>query len=184
YRIRYRWSLEVPYITVGKYIWMTQTKIDYEDNKKQNWSTALRYNGVDGTDGQSGTGYTVISTNPIQSIAVGSDGIASIEREYDVTIKAKLNATELSATVNGANPTSENQYSVGVPTVLPVGIEASRKNNNTITFKVTAGTVFTESPETIVIPVKISTGLIEMDTSFVLAPIFTADDAESLDLKS
>src|SRR5699024_3817800 len=53
-----------------------------------------------------------------------------------------------------------------------------------ITFKVTAGTVFTESPETIVIPVKISTGLIEMDTSFVLAPIFTADDAESLDLKS
>lgn len=183
-RIPSGWSLEVPDIVVGEYMWMTQTKVDYEDNIEQNWSKPLRYTGVDGTDGQTGTGYTVISTNPIQSIAVGSDGIASIEKEYDVTIKARLNTTELSATVNGANPTSVNQYSVGVPTVLPVGIEASRKNNNTITFKVTAGTEFTESSETMVIPVKVSTGLIEMDTSFVLSPIFTADDAESLDLKS
>lgn len=142
------------------------------------WSV-VKIKGENGTNGQAGTGFSVVISNPIQSVAVGSDNTTSSELNYSVTIDVYSNSTQLSP-MN--SPLTESGYRIEVPTSPLTGIQVTKLNGNTLNYKITSGTVFNSQAITSMINVYAGLSETNLKTSFVIFPVNTAEDAESLTL--
>lgn len=137
---------------------------------------------IKGEDGASGTGYTVVSHNPMESLAVGSDGVASIEKDFFVQIDVFMNATQLTATSNAI--LQANQYKINLPVSPLPGITIAKSGHNALRFRVAAGTVFPRDSVLTEIEVVAGLGQTALKSSFVIAPVWTAEDAQVLTLTS
>lgn len=142
------------------------------------WSV-VKIKGENGTNGQAGTGFSVVISNPIQSVAVGSDNTTSSELNYSVTIDVYSNSTQLSP-MN--SPLTASGYRIEVPTSPLTGIQVTKVNGNTLNYKITSGTVFNSQAITSMINVYAGLSETNLKTSFVIFPVNSAEDAESLTL--
>ena len=136
---------------------------------------------IKGEAGVSGLGYTISSSNPVYSIAVGSDNIASIASEASVSINIYKNGTLMAAT-NSATPT-DNQFHVVLPTALPSGISVSKLSANTLKFNIASGTSITET-KNIQIALIVGAELTEMVSVFSVIPVASAEDGLVLALSA
>lgn len=140
------------------------------------WSV-VRIKGETGPAGANGTGLSVISNNPVQSLAVGSDGIASIATEYLVSLSVFNNATPLSPM---AEPLIDGGFTIVTPASPLTGITVTKINGNTLKYSVAPGTNFGDVSVTSTIDIKIGAANTIVKTTFVIIPIMTAEDSQSL----
>lgn len=155
-------------------IWMAVRTV--KNGVSGTWSI-VKIKGKDGIDGQSGTGYSVTTNNPIQSIAVGSDNTTSSELNFTVTISAYNNSTSLTPM---AIPLTDSGYMIDIPASPMAGITVTKINANTLNYKISSGTVFGSSSVTSLINVYVGVAETNLKTSFVIFPVSEAEDAQSL----
>lgn len=137
---------------------------------------------IRGEAGEPGLGYTVVSNNPIYSIAVGSDGIASIAKQATVTVNIYRNALLLSPAPTSID-LNDNQFFIVLPTSLPSGITVVKSTDNTLVFSIAAGTALSET-KNISIPLIVGSESISMNSVFSVVPITTAEDGLMLVLSA
>lgn len=136
--------------------------------------------GQPGAPGIPGSGLTVSNSNPLQSIAVGSDGILQGVRIYDVSISVLKNTTELIATEN-LSP-ARDEFRIELPTSPLNGITVSKLSPSTLRYTVANNTVFSTNSVTSSIKIYLNSG--ELSSTFVLTPVRSAEDATSLTLNT
>lgn len=166
-------------------VWMAIQRI--ENDKYLPW-VVMRIKGESGgpgpagPPGASGTGFTVTNSNPLQSIAVGADGILQVSRTYNVTFSVYANTTQLVASSNAVLLAGE--YRVELPASPLPGITVTKLTNNTLTYTVAIGTTFPETSITSAVEIKVGPTNQALTSSFVIAPVRGAEDALSLSLNT
>lgn len=138
--------------------------------------------GEPGAPGQSGTGFTVISANPIESLAVGSDSTTSSIRTFEVPIHVYKGMAQLIPT-NSTTLAYDNYKIVVPPSPFPgVTVAIHPSSAAILIYTVAVGTVFGEESVVSEIDVVIGSSNTNAKTTFTIVPIKTAEDALALTL--
>lgn len=184
------WTLNPPQIVGSEALWMTKaTKKSKDNTLHTNWSNPVRTSGVpgppgnDGNDGADGnSGYSIVSNNPMEALAVGSDNAVGSTVNFDVSFAGYLGITQLEATDNATR--TDLQFFVQLPTGLRSGLTVTKLNVSTLRFTVYSGTLFNGTSEVIPIILKMGSTNLELISSFSIVPIASAEDAYSLRLNA
>lgn len=136
---------------------------------------------IKGEQGSSGMGYTVISDNPVETLAVGSDSTTSSLRTFKISISVYRNSDQLTPKITG--PLTSTDYMINIPTISKSGVTVVRGTADELIFTVASGTNFAT---TLTIPITVIIGNenVEMVSSFSIVPIMTAEDSQSLEIRS
>ena len=152
-------------------IWMAVAKIS--NGVRGQWTVTR----IKGEKGGSGTSFTIISDNPLQSIAVGSNEVLDIKREYYVTLDVFKDSTKLTAT--NSTTLDAGSYVINIPSSTLQGLTISKPKADTLLFTLAQGTLIREN---ISIPISVTATneYVGLKSTFNLVPIKTAEDAMSL----
>lgn len=143
------------------------------------WSV-VRIKGEQGPPGEVGSGYNVVSSNPIQSIAVGSDSTTSSELRFNVPITVYKDGLAMVATNNST--LSDDEYRINLPASPRAGITVTKVSSGTLSYIIANGTVFDSEAVTSTIEVTVGSNNVILSTTFTILPIKTAQDNYSLSL--
>ena len=163
-------------------IWMAVAKIS--NGVRGQW-TVTRIKGEKGdtgAPGESGVGFTVMTSNPVESLAVGSDNTTSSVRTFEVPIHVYKGMRQLTPTTSTS--LASDAYRVVVPPSPFTGVSVSRHPSSAaiLIYTVAPGTVFGDESINSEIEVVIGDTNTQAKTSFTIVPIKTAEDALSLTL--
>ena len=142
--------------------------------------TIQKIKGEQGPKGETGSGFRVVSTNPIQSVAVGGDSTTSSALSYLVSFSVYNNSTHMFPTNNSV--LTDDQYRVELPTSPHPGVTIVKETSSTLRFNIASGTVFPENSIVSLIDIPVGPTNIILKSSFTIVPIKTAEDATSLSL--
>ena len=156
-------------------IWMAIAKIS--NGVRGQWVVTK----IKGEQGDSGSSFSIISDNPVQSVAVGPNGILDVPREYSVTLDVYKDSTKLNATNN--TTLNVGEYNINIPTSPLQGLTISKPQPNTLLFSLAPGTAIGD-PINVPISVTATNEYIELKSTFNIVPIKSADDVVGLTLVS
>ena len=124
----------------------------------------------------------MVSSNPMQSVAVGGDNTTSSVLSYLVSFSVYNNSTQLFPTNNSV--LTDDQYRVELPTSPHPGVTIVKETSSTLRFNIASGTVFPENSIVSLIDITVGPSNIILKSSFTIVPIKTAEDATSLSLSA
>lgn len=143
------------------------------------WSV-VRIKGEQGPPGEVGSGYNVVSSNPIQSIAVGSDSTTSSQLSFNVPIAVYKDGLAMVSTNNST--LSDDEYRISLPASPRAGITVTKISSGTLLYTIANRTVFDSEAVTSTIEVTVGSNNAVLSTTFTILPIKTAEDNYSLSL--